>query len=61
MHRKTQRRCIHLAGESMTACGKIVSGSMRVRRGTLDGVMPSWRCKACQRWIDGRKAARGGA
>jgi hypothetical protein len=51
MARNPHLRRVHLAGETMTACSKIVGGAMRVRHGrrAWEAVMPSWRCPGCTR------------
>jgi hypothetical protein len=42
------KRRIHFASGNMTACGKIVLGSMQVRRAGWGHLLPDWRCSACQ-------------
>jgi len=52
------RRRVHLYGETMTACGKIIGGSMRGHK--LErwlNTLPSWRCKACVKAVEARAEA----
>jgi hypothetical protein len=50
-------RRVHLGGETMTACGKIIMGDIRYRR-SFAWTPPKWRCPKCERWAAAIRVAK---